>query len=67
MSRIVVTLACGCKVPVDEGAAPADRADPVCDEHKESRVARVHAPAPRFRGAAHGPLATFDPEIGRAR
>jgi hypothetical protein len=56
MPRIVVTLACGCQVKVDENAAPADRVDPVCDQHKERRVARVHAPAPRFRGASSGPL-----------
>lgn len=56
MARIVVTLVCGCKVKVDENAAPAQRDDPICDEHKESRVARVQAPAPRFRGASHGPL-----------
>jgi hypothetical protein len=60
--QIKVTLACGCQVKVDD-AADAD-SQPVCDQHKERRVVRVTAPAPRFKGAAHGPLADYDPNIG---
>lgn len=64
MARIQAVLACGCRVHVDEAAAPSDRVDPICPTHGEARVVRVTAPPPRFRGMAHGPCAQFDPTIG---
>jgi hypothetical protein len=59
MSRIQVTLACGCTLPVNEAAPPEERSDaPVCPTHGDQHVVRVKAPAPRFTGvAARGPLA----------
>lgn len=61
MPRIIVTLACGCRLPMDEAASPDERAEPYCAEHDEHRVMRVEAPAPRFRGAVRGPLAVEEP------
>jgi hypothetical protein len=66
MSRITLTLRCGCKLPIDEAAAPADRTDaPRCVFHGEQPVVRVQAPPPRFTGvAARGPLAVKDESHG---
>lgn len=55
---IVVTFACGCRQDVPDAEAVKDSVAPVCPTHNESRISRVEAPAPRFRGvAARGPLA----------
>jgi hypothetical protein len=58
MGQIAVTFACGCRQDVDDADAVKDSVAPVCPTHGESRITRVSAPAPRFRGvAARGPLA----------
>lgn len=52
---ITVRFACGhvaSKKAEETGTTP-----PVCGECGETRVARVKAPAPTFRGAAKGPCA----------
>jgi len=61
MPRILLTLACGCTLPMDEAASSDQRAEPYCAEHDESRVMRVAAPAPRFTGTVRGPLVVDDP------
>jgi len=60
---ITVTFACGCRQEVPEAEAINDSVAPRCATHNESRIQRVEAPPPRFRGAAaRGPLAEKDEE-----
>jgi len=48
---------------VPEAEAINDSVAPRCATHNESRIQRVEAPPPRFRGAAaRGPLAEKDEE-----
>jgi hypothetical protein len=56
---MTITFACGHRVTLD---ASADN-PPQCS-CGERRVARVQAPAPRFRGACRGPVATFEATSG---
>jgi hypothetical protein len=58
MAAVEVTLACGCTVKADANAGADEQ--PRCDVHGESRVTRVKAGTPRFKGAAQGPLAVED-------
>jgi hypothetical protein len=51
-------MACGCVLKVDAAAGPDEQ--PRCIEHNETRVSRVKAGTPRFKGAASGPLAVED-------
>ena len=55
---ITVRFACGHAVQVGESVSQA----PECS-CGERRVRRVAAPAPRFRGFAQGPCATFDDRV----
>jgi len=60
---ITVTFACGCRQTLPDADANNDTVAPTCSTHNESRIQRVEAPAPRFRGAAaRGPLAVTDEE-----
>lgn len=51
---IQITMACG-HVVVQDGVMV-----PRCPKCQESRVARVKAPPPRFRGVVLGPCATYE-------
>lgn len=50
---IVATMVCGHRVKIDGIAVPC------CPKCGESRVARVSAPPPRFRGVVLGPCAEY--------
>lgn len=52
---IVATMACGHRVKITDGIAV-----PNCPKCQETRVARVSAPPPKFRGFVRGPCATFE-------
>lgn len=52
---MTATMACGHRIAID-----ADGSAPRCGECGETRVSHVKAPAPRFRGTALGPCATYE-------
>jgi len=51
-----LTMACGCRLQLDDAAS--GHAEPRCELHDCTVVARVAAPMPRFRGSPGvvGPL-----------
>jgi hypothetical protein len=52
---IRATMACGHLVMLPDGVSI-----PQCPQCGESRVARIKAPPPRFRGVVLGPCATYE-------